>query len=96
MSNGNTPPAGGSRFLNPQSASYPVVLAILTGLQVADAPLWLIIGLGAAGAVAILGAALAETDLPKPFRWWFGLISIWVFNSGVVIASVFFSRPNGP
>ncbi len=95
MSSGNEPPAGGSQFLSLQSASYPVVLAILTGLRVADAPLWLIIVLGALGALTILGADLVKTEMPKPFRWWFARISIWAFNTVVVIASVLFLGPNG-
>ena len=54
MSNETTAAGDAGKFLSLHSASFPTMLAVLTGLRAASAPLLYVVLLGAVGAIAIL------------------------------------------
>ncbi|MCK4772605.1 MAG: hypothetical protein KAT18_06775 [Candidatus Latescibacteria bacterium] len=100
MSNEESPVSGDkSKFLTAQSISFPALLAVITGLKVSAAPIFFVILLGGLGAVAILTADILKTTIPQEhkqkLKWWAARLSIWLFNTAVVIGSVIFSVGNG-
>ena len=94
MSNETAASGDAGKFLSLHSASFPTVLAVLTGLRAAKAPVVYVVLLGTVGAIAILATEIYAAQIPrKPgqrWKWWVARLSIWLFNSAVVIGSVVF------